>query len=225
MRAMHRLLEVVAEAGRAIGTPTRSGTASPCLSSRTTTRAPRLAPDEGSAERCGEAEYRGTELAMSSMTAAELTGFGGLAMLQVCEVSVPQPGRREVLGRVSAAAVSNTDVWTRRGACGPPGDSEALAGRRGPVGFPRIQGGDIAGIVADVGEGVDVAFARRRVLVDPGPCEHAGADANTIGLLGNEADGGFAQHVVVAVERVHPMTDAPLSDEQLRACQSPMAPR
>jgi NADPH:quinone reductase-like Zn-dependent oxidoreductase len=55
------------------------------------------------------------------------------------------------------------------------------------------------------------------VLVDPALYEHAGDDANPFGLLGSEADGGFAQYTVVAAQRVHDMTGSPLSDEEL-AC-------
>ena len=36
----------------------------------------------------------------------------------------------------------------------PPGDPSALAGGRGPVHFPRIQGGDVAGYVSAVGPGI-----------------------------------------------------------------------
>jgi NADPH:quinone reductase-like Zn-dependent oxidoreductase len=155
---------------------------------------------------------------MSVMTAAVLSGHGGPEMLELRhDVPVPQPGRGEVLVRVSAAAVNNTDLWTRQGAYGLPGRPEALAGWRGPIRFPRIQGGDIAGIVTELGAGVDPAWGKRRVLIDPALYEHAGEDANPVGLLGSEADGGFAQYVTVAAARVHDMTISPLSDEEL-AC-------
>ena len=62
------------------------------------------------------------------MTAAELAGFGGPEMLQVYEVSLPQPGRREVLGRVSAAAVRTSDVWSRRGAPSTSSSGAAASG-------------------------------------------------------------------------------------------------
>lgn len=153
----------------------------------------------------------------ASMTAAVLTGFGGPEALRLDEVPVPQPGRGDVLVRVSAAAVNNTDLWTRRGAYGLPGAPEALAGWRGSVAFPRIQGGDIAGVVAAVGEQVDPEWTGTRVLVDPALYNGPGDDAQPVGLLGSEADGGFAQYVVVDAARVHDMTGSPLSDEQL-AC-------
>lgn len=153
-----------------------------------------------------------------SMTAAVLTGFGGHEQLQVRhDVAVPHPGRDEVLVRVTAAAVNNTDLWTRQGAYGLPEDPSASAGWRGPITFPRIQGGDVAGTVVETGSAVDPTLRDERVLVDPALYDTDTADANPVGLLGSEADGGFAQYVVVAAERVHPMTGSPLSDEQL-AC-------
>lgn len=151
------------------------------------------------------------------MPAAVLTQFGGPEVLQIREVPVLQPGSGEVLVRVSAAGMNNTDVWTREGAYGLPGQPEALAGWRGPVDFPRIQGGDIAGSVAAVGDGIDRALVGRRVLVDPALYDGPGRESNPVGLLGSEVDGGFAQYLVAAAARVHDMMASPLSDEEL-AC-------
>ncbi|MEJ2886074.1 zinc-binding dehydrogenase [Actinomycetospora aeridis] len=151
------------------------------------------------------------------MHAAVLTRHGGPEALELRTVPVPRPGPGEVLVRVTAAAVNNTDLWTRRGAYGLPGDPDALAGWRGPITFPRIQGGDIAGELAAVGEGVDAARAGRRVVVDNAFYDGEGPDAGPVGLLGSEADGGFAQYVVCLDARAHDVGDSPLSDEEL-AC-------
>jgi NADPH:quinone reductase-like Zn-dependent oxidoreductase len=152
-----------------------------------------------------------------TMRAAVLTGFGGPEVLELRTVPVPRPGNGEVLVRVAAAALNNTDLWTRRGAYGLPGDPDALAGWRGPVAFPRIQGGDIAGEVAAVGAGVDAARVGERVLVDPAFYDGPGPDASPVGLLGSEADGGFAEYVVAAADRVHDVSASPLEDDEL-AC-------
>ncbi|NLU75493.1 zinc-binding dehydrogenase [Streptomyces sp. HNM0575] len=151
------------------------------------------------------------------MPAAVLTGFGGPEVLELRRVPLPVPAEGEVLVRVAAAAVNNTDVWTRQGAYGLPGRPDALAGWRGPVDFPRIQGGDIAGTVARVGEGVGAEWTGRRVLVDPAIYDGPSGDANPVGLLGSERDGGFAEYVVVRGERIHDMDESPLTDEEL-AC-------
>ncbi|WP_218002212.1 zinc-binding dehydrogenase [Janibacter corallicola] len=114
-------------------------------------------------------------------------------------------------------ALNNTDVWTREGAYGLPGDPTALAGWRGPITFPRIQGADIAGRVCATGRGGDESLLGRRVLIDPALYDDEGEDANPIGLLGSERDGGYAQYVVAAADRVHLVEGTPLTDEQL-AC-------
>ncbi|MGH8883554.1 MAG: zinc-binding dehydrogenase, partial [Stackebrandtia sp.] len=54
----------------------------------------------------------------------------------------------------------------------------------------------------------------RRVLVDPAFYD---VDGHPIGLLGSEADGGFAERLVVEPNRVHDVSASPLSDEEL-AC-------
>jgi NADPH:quinone reductase-like Zn-dependent oxidoreductase len=152
-----------------------------------------------------------------TMQAAVLTRFGGPEALEVRSVPVPRPARGEVLVRVRAAAINNTDLWTRRGAYGLPGDPQALAGWRGPVEFPRIQGGDIAGVVAAIGDGAPRQLLGRRVVVDPAIYDRDDEDANPVGLLGSEADGGFASFVVARADRVFDMDASPLSDEEL-AC-------
>ncbi|MGB3828558.1 MAG: zinc-binding dehydrogenase [Ornithinimicrobium sp.] len=155
---------------------------------------------------------------MTGMQAAVLTAHGGPEVLEIrSDWPRPSPGAGEVLVRVHAAAVNNTDIWTREGAYGAPGDPRARAGWRGPVSFPRVQGGDIAGVVAEVGPGVDRDLVGRRVLVDPALYLDEARDAPPVGLLGSEADGGFAEFVAVAVEQVHDVTVSPLSDDELAA--------
>ncbi len=153
------------------------------------------------------------------MRAAVLTGFGGPEVVEVRSVADPEPGPGQVRVRVGAAAVNNTDLWTREGAYGLPGDPDARAGWLGPVDFPRIQGADVAGRVDEVGPGVDRGLVGRRVLVDP--ATYADADGTgepvLVAVLGSEHDGGFAEYVVVAAGHVHDMTGTPLDDTEL-AC-------
>lgn len=150
------------------------------------------------------------------MTAAVLRQHGGPEALEVRDDwPVPQIGPDQVLVQVGAAALNNTDIWTREGAYGLPGRPEAKAGWRGPMDFPRVQGGDIAGTVSAVGADVPDAWVGRRVLVDPAFYADESEDAAPIGLLGSEADGGFATYVAVEAARLHDMSGSPLSDEEL----------
>lgn len=101
------------------------------------------------------------------MKAVRLTTHGGPEVLEHATVATPTAGAKEVLIEVGAVALNNTDVWTREGAYGLPGDPSARAGWRGPITFPRIQGADVAGRVVAAGEGTGRAAVGGRVLVDP----------------------------------------------------------
>jgi NADPH:quinone reductase-like Zn-dependent oxidoreductase len=152
-----------------------------------------------------------------TMSAVRITAHGGPEVLEVAEVAVPVPGERQALVEVSAVALNNTDLWTREGAYGRPGDPGALSGWRGPLDFPRIQGADVAGTVAAVGSDVDARMVGRRVVVDPAAYDSEGPGANPVGLMGSEWDGGYAEFVLAPVERLHDVSDSPLSDAQLAA--------
>ena len=147
------------------------------------------------------------------MRAVLLTRFGGPDVLDVREVAAPRPGAGEVVVDVAAVSINNTDVWTRSGAYG----AQEPAGWLGAIDFPRILGADVCGRVAQVGRGVDEALVGRRVLLDPVLRYSSGPEALVEAVLGSEADGGYAQQVVVRAERVHDVTGSPLTDGQL-AC-------
>ncbi|MFP3883491.1 MAG: zinc-binding dehydrogenase [Actinomycetota bacterium] len=151
------------------------------------------------------------------MTAAVTTGHGGPEVVEVRnDWPRPSPGPGQVLVRVTAAGVNNTDIWTREGAYGSSSDPNAVAGWRGvPIDFPRIQGGDVAGVIAEVGKGVERSLVGQRVLVDPA------AEYDDLGhpsaIVGSEVDGGFADFHISSVDQIHDVSSSPLSDEQL-AC-------
>ncbi|MFJ8919310.1 zinc-binding dehydrogenase [Streptomyces sp. NPDC102415] len=150
-----------------------------------------------------------------TMRAVRIAEHGGPEVLRPAKVAVPVPRAGEVLVRVAAVALNNTDLWTREGAYGRPGDPEALSGWRGPLDFPRVQGADVAGRVVAVGPGADGSLVGRRVVVDPAIYDSEGPDANPVGLMGSERDGGYAEYVTAPAGRVHDVTDSPLTDDQL----------
>lgn len=154
-----------------------------------------------------------------TMIAAVLTGHGGPDVLEVRnDVPIPSPAPGQLLLKVSASAVNNTDIWTRQGAYGAVGDPDAVAGWRGvPLSFPRIQGTDIVGRVIEVGEGVEPARIGQRVLIDPALYDSDADDANFVEVLGSEYDGGFAEYVAVNAQSAYDVHDSPLTDDQL-AC-------
>ncbi|GAA4708673.1 NADPH:quinone reductase [Promicromonospora umidemergens] len=155
--------------------------------------------------------------APTTMRAARVAHHGGPKALEVTEVSTPSVPAGEVLVRVGSTALNNTDLWTREGAYGRPDDPAALSGWRGPIDFPRIQGADVAGRVVAVGSHADEGLIGRRVVIDPAIYDSDGPDANPVGLMGSERDGGYAQYVTAPRARVHDMSASPLSDDQLAA--------
>lgn len=63
--------------------------------------------------------------------------------------------------------------------------------------------------------GVDADLVGLRVVVDPAVYDTEGPDANPVGLMGSERDGGYAEYVTAPAERVHDVTASPLTDDQL----------
>lgn len=152
-----------------------------------------------------------------TMTAVRLTGHGGPDKLDYrTDVPVPTPRSDEVLIEVGAAGINNTDVWTREGAYGRADDPKATSGwrRGGGLDFPRIQGGDIAGRVVEVGANVNSDRMGERVLVDFTLYSDQGDGLIDAGLIGSERDGGFAEYVAVPAENAHAI-ETSLSDAEL----------
>ncbi|MEL6890128.1 MAG: zinc-binding dehydrogenase [Actinomycetota bacterium] len=150
------------------------------------------------------------------MTAAVTMRHGGPDATEIrTDWPVPDTGAGDVRVRITAAALNNTDIWSRRGAYGTSEDPNAVVGWKGvPLDFPRIQGIDAAGVVESVGDGVDTNLLGRRVIIDP-VVTYAGDFP--VDIMGSETDGGFAEYHVCGVHRVHDVTDSPLTDAQL-AC-------
>lgn len=87
------------------------------------------------------------------MKGMQLTGHGRLDKLVLRDdIPVPAPGPREVLIKVRAAGVNNTDINTRIGWYSKSdGDSSDASWSGEGLHFPRIQGADVCGEVVAVG--------------------------------------------------------------------------
>ncbi len=142
-----------------------------------------------------------------TMKAVVLTGHGGLDKLEWREdFPVPRPGRGDVLIRVGASAVNNTDVNTRTGwyskavrgdtgsaaTEGYAGASDADGAWSGSLSFPRIQGADCCGEIVAVGKDIDAARVGERVLVRP-MYRPEGGDPDALVTFGSERHGAFAE--------------------------------
>ncbi|MDH3675011.1 MAG: alcohol dehydrogenase catalytic domain-containing protein, partial [Anaerolineae bacterium] len=105
----------------------------------------------------------------NDMSAVLLTGFGGPDQLAYrADVPIPEIEPNEVLLKVGACGINNTDIWTREGAYGREDDPNAVsAWRQDAMQFPRIQGADIVGRIEAVGPNVSPSRLGERVIVDP----------------------------------------------------------
>ena len=141
------------------------------------------------------------------MRAVLLTGHGGYECLSVRnDLRVPVADTGEVLIRIAAAAVNNTDINTRLG-------WYSGGGWTGSFQFPRIQGIDACGVVTDIGAGVSPSLLGRRVLIEP--CWRAPREPLVAArFFGSEVDGAFAQFAVVPERHVHPI-ESPLTEIEL----------
>ena len=143
------------------------------------------------------------------MCAVLLKGHGGYEQLEYRDdVPVPRPEAGEVLVRVGAAGINNTDINTRtawyskdvtegttaEGAAGGYGDAGDASWAGVAFSFPRIQGADVCGRIVAVGEGVDTGRIGERVLIEPCLREPAGSQPYRARYYGSECDGGFAQY-------------------------------
>ena len=151
----------------------------------------------------------------AKMRAVQLVGHGGPEMLELREVAVPEVRRGEVLVRVAAAAMNNTDINTRIGWYSKGDNDAADASWTGTaLLLPLIQGADVCGYIAAVGEGVEPDRVGERVLIEPSLTEIAGEQLETPWYFGSECDGGFAQYTRVASRHAH-QVDSALSDVEL----------
>jgi NADPH:quinone reductase-like Zn-dependent oxidoreductase len=153
------------------------------------------------------------------MMAVVTTGNGGYDKLEVRRVPIPVPAAGEVLLRVLAAGVNNTDINTRVGwystgvtvgtaSAAQAGEREtrrkADGGWNEPTPFPLVQGTDCCGLVAQLGPGGDKALLGARVLVRPcmRPRGFASWESRWMGV---DFDGAFAQFVKVPQSEVFPV--------------------
>jgi NADPH:quinone reductase-like Zn-dependent oxidoreductase len=151
-----------------------------------------------------------------TMRGVWLTGHGGLDCLEHrTDIPTPRPGPGDVLVRVSAAGVNNTDINTRVGWYSKKGNAAEDASWSGaPLDLPRIQGIDVCGRIVAVGPGVSAERIGERVLVEPCLREANGHPLDQPWYLGSECDGGFADYTRVAARHAHPI-DSPLDDVAL----------
>ena len=86
--------------------------------------------------------------------AVQFDSYGGIDVLEVRDVPKPVPGAGEVLVEVKAAGINPGEAMIRQG----------FLHDRWPADFPSGQGSDLAGVVAEIGNGVDAVTVGDEVI-------------------------------------------------------------
>ncbi len=123
------------------------------------------------------------------MRAVAIAAHGGLDQVKLrTDWPEPKAGPGQAGVEVKACGLNYLDIFVLQGMPGLP------------VEMPRIPGGDIAGVVHAVGDGVRREWIGRRVLIDP--------LIRPGGALGEHANGGLCERIAVDAANLIHMPDA-----------------
>ena len=162
------------------------------------------------------------------MSGVQLTRHGGPETLVWNDkIPVRAPESDEVIVRVKAAGVNNTDINTRIGwyssdvtdsteEVDPDADIEN-GGWAGALPFPLIQGGDLCGEVVSVGDGVTGFEIGMRVTCPTNQPVPTSNEPTKFVTIGSEFDGAFAQYCTLPADQLFNVSNSPLSDVEIAA--------
>jgi zinc-binding alcohol dehydrogenase/oxidoreductase len=123
------------------------------------------------------------------MKAASLEAIG--QPVQLIETTRPNAGTSEVIVKIKAAALNHRDVFVQQGKY--PG-----------IQTPIVQGSDGAGVVVEVGEGVDTHWIGQEVIINP--ALNWGPDDRFYGkdfrILGMPDAGTFAEYLKISAKNL-----------------------
>jgi zinc-binding alcohol dehydrogenase/oxidoreductase len=108
------------------------------------------------------------------------------------EVETPVIGPGEVLVNIKAAALNRRDYWI-------------TVGKYAGIKYPTILGSDGAGIVAEIGEGVDANWLNKEVIINPSNNwgDHDEFQSKDFKILGLPDDGTFAEYIKTRAEYLY----------------------
>jgi len=136
------------------------------------------------------------------MKAVRYHEYGGPEVLKYEDAPDPELRKDHVLVRVKACALNHLDLFLRQGVYSPS--------------LPHINGADVSGDVADVGEYVKSVKKEQRVLLAPmtfcGHCMQCTSGYTNLcrdfGVLGTRTQGGNAELIAVPEANVVPIPDS-----------------
>ena len=133
-----------------------------------------------------------------TMNAVLLTGHGGLEKLEYkTDIPVPVPKDDEVLIKVTAAGINNTDINTRTAWYSKYKSSVGGSWSGTPLKFPRIQGADVCGVIVATGSKVNKSRIEERVIARTMQTDPKNPTSPNMVTLGSELNGAFAQYVTI----------------------------
>jgi zinc-binding alcohol dehydrogenase/oxidoreductase len=114
-----------------------------------------------------------------------------MAKLYYEDIDIPKPGQGEILIRLRTAALNRRDVFIRYG-------------KYPVIEVPSIPGADGAGVIAELGEGVQGFTVGNEVVIYPGMDwgDNPNFPKPTFTVLGVPIDGTYAQYIKVPAENV-----------------------
>lgn len=137
-----------------------------------------------------------------AMRAVRVHEFGGPEQVRVDDgVQDPRAGAGEAVLEVRGAALNHLDIWVRKGRAQAP--------------LPHVLGSDAAGVVAEIGEGVENVHKGDEVMLYPGlvclRCEACRrgqhSECEHFSIIGVSRPGTFAQRVAVPAVNLHRKPD------------------
>ena len=164
----------------------------------------------------------------ATMKAMVTMGHGDLnQMVLHTDWPRPEPASNEVLIKVGACGLNNTDVNTRSGwysktvtdattggAFEVVGEDDPTWGGA-PLKFPLIQGADVCGKIVAVGAEVNPSRIGERIITDGWLRDTKEPEnMNKVGYFGSERDGGFAEYTTTPARNALAVT-SDLSDAEL----------
>ncbi|MDG1470036.1 MAG: zinc-binding dehydrogenase [Ascidiaceihabitans sp.] len=164
----------------------------------------------------------------NTMNAFVLHRHGGMdAMDFHDDWAMPQVGPDDVLIKVGACGLNNTDVNTRSGWYSSTVTEATTGGAYddvsredpswggAPIQMPRIQGADAVGVVVAVGANASTDLVGKRVMTDCWQRDWSDPmNRDKTGYFGSERDGGFAQFTTADRRNVG-VVDSALTDAEL----------
>ncbi|SON53896.1 Quinone oxidoreductase 1 [Hartmannibacter diazotrophicus] len=129
----------------------------------------------------------------SNMRAVALRQHGGIEQLKVEEWPRPVPAEHQALVEIKACGLNYMDVFVTHGMPDLPTE------------MPRIPGGDIAGVVREVGAGVSRDWIGKNVVLFP---RFPGG-----GVLGEHGNGGLCDYIAVSEQQLIEIPDGVSFDD------------